>query len=122
MSRKAIQEDIMEDKEKERIAANIAIYMKWNGYTERTFAQATKLSQATLKAITTNKTMKPVKFKKYVEKISANLGLDNEYFTREQAEITAAPIQYSDENKLHLGDEKLSAISLLLKISEIHYK
>lgn len=112
----------MEDKEKERIAANIAIYMKWNGYTERTFAQATKLSQATLKAITTNKTMKPVKFKKYVEKISANLGLDNEYFTREQAEITAAPIQYFDENKLHLGDEKLSAISLLLKISEIHYK
>lgn len=112
----------MEAQEKERIAKNLAIYMKMNGYTERSFAQATKLPQTTLHAMTTNKIKKTAKFHKYLDKICNNLGLKTDYFSKDQTEITAAPIKYHDESSLHLGDEKMRAISLLLKIGEIHYK
>ncbi|HHQ0082698.1 TPA: hypothetical protein ACSKMX_002742, partial [Listeria monocytogenes] len=37
--------------EKQRIATNLSLYMKINGYTHRTFALAVGISQNTLKAL-----------------------------------------------------------------------
>ncbi|WP_163654422.1 hypothetical protein [Listeria sp. PSOL-1] len=108
--------------EKQRIANNISLYIKLNGYTQRTFAKVAGISQSTMASITTGRMRNGNKFNRYIANITEQLGLEANYFSKKQEEITAAPIKFQDETKLHTSDEKFSALSLMLKIGEIHYK
>ncbi|EEO3414568.1 hypothetical protein G6H56_001198 [Listeria monocytogenes] len=108
--------------EKQRIATNLSLYMKINGYTHRTFALAVGISQNTLKALMIGKMRNENKFQKYISQFTESLALEEKFFEQPKEAITAAPITFQDTNKMHLGDEKFNAISLMLKIGEIHYE
>ncbi|PZF89315.1 hypothetical protein C1903_06435 [Listeria ivanovii] len=109
--------------EKQRIATNLSLYMKINGYTNRTFALAVGISQNTLKALMIGKMRNESKFQKYIMQITESLALEENFFEQPKEAITTAPITFQDTNKkMHLGDEKFNAISLMLKIGEIHYE
>ncbi len=62
--------------EKQRIATNLSLYMKINGYTHRTFALAVGISQNTLKALMIGKMRNENKFQKYISQITESLALE----------------------------------------------
>lgn len=55
--------------EKQRIATNLSLYMKINGYTHRTFALAVGISQNTLKALMIGKMRNENKFQNTYRKL-----------------------------------------------------
>ncbi|WP_167630187.1 hypothetical protein [Listeria valentina] len=108
--------------ELKQIMENMTIYMSINGYTKRSFAKATGISQNTFAAMLAGKIKNEKKAVRYIEQATEKLNLEQDYFKKSREEIMQAPINYQDEEKLHIGNEKFNALSLLLKIGEIHYK
>ncbi|EUJ25394.1 hypothetical protein MFLO_15493 [Listeria floridensis FSL S10-1187] len=108
--------------ELQRMAENMTIYMSINGYTKRTFAKVTGISQNTMQAITSGKIKNEKKLSRYINVVTEKLQLEPDYFKQSREEISKAPIKYQDEEKLHTGNEKFNALSLMLKIGEIHYE
>ncbi|WP_239256056.1 hypothetical protein [Listeria ilorinensis] len=115
--------------EKQRIADNVAIYMKLNAYTNRTFAKAVGLSQSNVTSVVNGKIRNEKKFTKYIRTMTEQLGLEENYFVQPMENITSQPINFrdtskigADDSKLQTGNEKFNALSLMLKIGEIHYE
>ncbi|MBA3925878.1 hypothetical protein HCJ66_05455 [Listeria sp. FSL L7-1582] len=108
--------------EKKRIAENVNLYIRLNGFTKRSFAKATNFSQSTAEAILNGKVISNAKFNKYIVNITETLGLDAHYFKQDKEALLSMPIHYQEEeDKIHIGDEKYNTISAMLKIGDVYY-
>ncbi|CAM4098926.1 MULTISPECIES: hypothetical protein [Listeria] len=112
----------MDKIEKKRIAENINLYIRLNGFTKRSFAKATNFSQATAEAILNGKVRSNTKFNKYIVRVTEKLGLDTHYFKQDKETLLSMPIHYQeDDEKIHIGDDKYNTISAMLQIGDVYY-